>query len=275
MKKTLLMIFTIVICPMVLLAKDTITWRLNDWPPAYILTGPFKGKGVMDEFLKIYIEQLPEYNHKKVEMTLSRFHREAKKGNKVCHVGTFPEEFLEMSIPFYVVLPHQIIIRKDKLHLLKDEEPISLHKLLKNKKLFTAISQGRYGEHINSILDQYRGQMNIVDIPAYSNINEMLLKGRIDYVIEFDVNINYLEKIKNRFDKVVAIDIREVLEKTPYLKVYSGCSKTKWGQQVIEKLNKIILEIRNTPQYYEIMERWYSKKNRKTLRKYLQEVAQQ
>ncbi len=68
----------------------------------------------------------------------------------------------------------------------------------------------------------------------------MLSVGRFDYLIEFSFITMYNIKLGNINIKPYSIPFRELKGKLIYGSV--GCSKTKVGHQIIEKINSVIKE---------------------------------
>lgn len=63
----------IVLLPDISRAKDTLNWQKVNWPPYQILQGEDAGKGKFDVYIKLFQEQLPQYNHQNIELNWSRF----------------------------------------------------------------------------------------------------------------------------------------------------------------------------------------------------------
>lgn len=249
--------------------EDTITWKIVDWPPIYILEGPFAGQGAGDALLRFYAAQMPDYRHKTSKMSISRFYQEAKSGTRVCNVVGFPIEGVQASLPNSIVIAHHVIIRKDKAHLLAATDQISLKSLLGDRRLTAGLTFGRYGKLLNPIIDRHKESAKIYDIPEYHNIVKMLFAGRIDYTIEYPPVIHYFEKLNNRTNVVLKIPITEVVAHKPYLMAHVVCPQTPWGDRVIARVNQIILEERNSPRYREILRRWYDEHARRRIDGYL------
>ena len=266
----IVLILSFLMLPSPLMAqKDTITWRVTPWPPIYILEGPYKGQGVGDELIKFYSEQMPEYQHKTVIMNIKRFYHEAKKGSKVCNIAGFPIDGVQASLPNCIVVPHQVVIRKDKAHLLASKQIVSLDKLLSDKHLSAGVTFGRYGKVLNQIIDKHKGEEGIFSTTNYENILKMLFAGRIDYTIEYPPVIRYYERLEKKEDIVLNVPIKENSELQPYLIAYVIGPKNEWGNRIMAKVNRIILDQRNTERYRELLLRWYDEKTRRQVRGYL------
>ena len=245
-------------------SQDTIRWRVTDWPPGYITHGPYKNQGTFDSIIHFLSKRMPAYQHTTVEMTFKRLVAEMKKGANVCYVSATPKPFADMSVIDVIELPHKIFIRKDKWRYLENKEIVSLDQLLADRRLKAGVSFSRYSPTLNSILEQHRGQENVIDVPNYMNLIKMLFSGRIDYLIEYSSVINYYERTLNKEGIVTGIAIRETRDE-PYLAGHVACPATEWGRTVIERVNRVLRRGRTSPAYMEGLLRWYEGRDRETM----------
>ena len=252
--------------------KDAIQWRITDWPPIYILEGPYKGQGAGDELIRLFAEQMPAYDHKTVPMNINRFYYEAKKGAKVLNAAGFPIAGVKASLPDSIIIPHQVIIRKDKARLPGSKDGIVLGELLSDKRFSAGITFGRYGPTLNQIVDKHKGEANIYSVTDYGNVFKMLFAGRFDYTIEYPPVIHYYEKLAQQEGRFLKLPIKEVAARHKYLVAYVIGPDNEWGDRVIAKINRIISEQRNTPRYREILLRWYDPAIRDQVSRYLDTV---
>ncbi len=252
--------------------KDTIQWRIVDWPPIYIVNGPYKGQGAGDELIKLFSGRMPEYHHEKVLMSNARFVAEARKGAHILNATGLPAAHLKTSIPSGIILPPQVIMRKDKLLLLNDLSEISLDELLGDKRFKAGVTFGRYGKLINPIIDRHKEKDWVNNTPSYINTIKMLFAERIDYTIEYPDVIQYFETIEGKKGRVNGIPIKEVMAFRPYFIGFVVCTDSQWGSRVLEKINRILKKERNTPHYRKIMLKWTDKDTHELLNTYLDEV---
>ncbi len=117
--KNIAIIMVLVLFPVFLSAGEisTITWIQNDFPPVWILDGPYKGQGGADLIQTLVMENLPEYNHKTLLLNNSRFRQMAKQGKNVCSCATFKTEDREKimhfnRIPSSFIFSNGIITKK-------------------------------------------------------------------------------------------------------------------------------------------------------------------
>ena len=69
-----------------LAAKETLTWQVIHWPPFQMLKGADKGQGRYDALLALYEANLPQYEHRTVEMNWARLWAEIKEGKNICNM---------------------------------------------------------------------------------------------------------------------------------------------------------------------------------------------
>lgn len=250
MKKALLMILLIFVV-FTSYGQETIQWRVTNWPPMYILEGPYKGQGVVDKMLDVFEEELSEYKHNRIKMNTTRAWNQIKAGEKVCHPSTFPRPYGVLSNVSFLIPPHRIVMRTDKVGGLNGQTEISLDQLIADKRFKLGVSYGRYGSTLNPIVDKHKGEKMIYKTAKYQSIWKMLFLGRIDYTIEYPFIINYLKKDGQESAEITYIKIQEA--PTPF-KVYIGCPENEWGRKVIDKINSILFKRRD--RFREFMESW-------------------
>lgn len=82
----------------------------------------------------------------------------------------------------------------------------------------------------------------------YSAIIKMLVKGRINYLIAFPVEI---QRELQAFPKDLKIKSYSIASSPKYIVGYIACTKTPLGYQVVEEINQILKKSYKTLQYYE------------------------
>ena len=98
------------------------------------------------------------------------------------------------------------------------------------------------------------------------NLMKMLIADRLDYAIEIHSFANYIAKQIDNENVFETYAIDE--NKNKVLLAYIFCTKNEWGRKVIAKVDTILKEKRLTPEYVEIMGRWYDDKGRKIIKDY-------
>jgi uncharacterized protein (TIGR02285 family) len=267
--------------------KDTITWIENDFPPVWILNGIYKGTGGAELIQNLLQKKLTQYNHKKIRTNVTRYRYMIKNGEKVCDCATFKTadraKYMYFSvIPASFIMANGIITKKIKLHKFGDSSEISLNETLKNQKLILGITKDRkFGDLIDTVLEKYKDNRNIYSRVAgdlTKGLVEMLIHDRVDYILGYDWELQYLTKQFWSKKKANSLTFLPLKETKHYLMSYIVCSKTDWGKKVISNINKILIEEVPKDGYRKIWEQWMS--NKKLYRKlykeiYLKQVSKQ
>lgn len=245
-------------------SKELITWIMQDFPPVWISKGSDKGLGAGDERMDFLIEQLTEYTHERIFATLSRSDSLFKQNKNVCAIAklksTEREEFMHFSsFPESVMMGNGFIYIKGQQSQFQFTEKPFLSDLLKNKKLRLGIVKSRkYGHEIDAILRIKQNQTNIYRRASgdTKGLLAMLLAGRIDYILGYDWELQYISKMF--YPELQKQLFYLPLQETSIIKPYIVCAKTEWGNQVIQKIDKILLNWTNKLHYQNIGIQWLS-----------------
>lgn len=277
---SLLLCLLTLIPPQAIAAKDSITWMEVSMPPYFIQDGPAKGQGYGNLVSAIIQEQLPEYVHHKMVTNVIRHFDRFKQGEKVCTVGLYrtPERegFMHFSIPSFLSIPAVLIIKKDKQATFDHRRSISLEALLQNKNFIIGLGKDRsYGNSLDAVLHKYRDRGNLVVFTGQElteNYFRMLMLDRVDGLIGLpDEAMYHAEKMGLR-DQIVTLTMEENQQGYTGWLCAVGCSKTEWGLNVIDKINKILLTQRPTERYRAAYERWLDSNRMEQYRTIYQDV---
>ena len=239
-------------------ASDKIIWYAFHNPPAFILSGPDKGKGYIDLVQQLVIDSLPQYQHENREVTIKRLIQDMKAGLPVCFAAITKTQDRKHYISFSsesLVSPNlQIIIKKQKADRLKLENKIdledmfTLHQLTMSKQIARA-----HGQLIDGILQRHAQYINDrVNDSAFSHF-KMLEKDRVDFLIALPSVANYtLSQLKNP-SQYRTIKIKGVEQ---FRVGYIGCSKNAWGEAVISDINLALKKIKTTNEYLQALTMW-------------------
>ncbi len=262
--------------PSNLLARDTITWANDNMPPAFIVDGPEKGNGIVDGVVEIYKAHLPEYDHDHIVGNMARILQMMKNGEKVCYAGFFKtperEKYIYFSIPNLINYSNIIVVKKSRLKsLFGNKESVSLEALLKNPDLRLGVTRDRsYGGAVDELLKKYKDKnKNIVYRAGQDSLKgllRMLSAERIDYTIGFPWEVPYVAQQINKRDDISALAIEEG-KKDYWIKNYMGCPKNEWGRQMIEKINRILLDVRPTEKHMYHQLKWFPRDMEPQIRK--------
>lgn len=257
--------------PKISLALDSpeesleILWYRAYFPPVTVPSGPDENKGFFDRAMNFVIDQLDEYDHNFHTANFRRIILEFKDGKNGCCPSFYKtserEEFISFSIPAMIVLPNGIITsRKNREALLpyvNDDGEISLTKLLTNPDLTLGISSGRvYSNGLDEVISQHNGD-NIharSGDDVFQGLMSMLYLGRVNYIIGYPTEAGYFAQEQQHYSDYSFFPIAE--SKVPYTLGYFGCTKSAWGDKIIERIDPILREHRNTDAYLNYYESW-------------------
>lgn len=245
-------------------AKDAqdplvINWGALETPPWYINKGPNKGQGIVDQTIAMLANELPQYHHKTVVLTIPRGIALSKAGMNLCTAFSYklPSrlEYAHFSLPSNVLLSPRVIMRKDKHQRdMNAATTVSYDVLLGNPKFTGIFQQGRTNRSLDSILEKHRAKSHIdTQVISMSQMYQMVMLGRRDYLTIFPFVAEHLHQTLLPNIEYASIEIEE---NNAFGLVYVSCSKTAWGAKVIENINAALKRIRPRQQYRAIMEQW-------------------
>jgi uncharacterized protein (TIGR02285 family) len=242
--------------------KATIRWLAWEQPPNFITKGPFLGQGIGDSFTKSLQDRLPQYNHETV-ITNARRYNLLIREDDVCAAWAWiipgSHEYRVHSRPVSLVPPSGILTLKSKQHLFgKPGDVLSLEELLKNSELVLGyLEDMAYSKRVNELLEQYRGKQN-VHFSSRSNVDfslVMLDTNRLDYFFAFSNQPIFDAAVKGIENKYQFYNVKEI---EMYSSMHSNCSKTPFGEKVMEDINKVLTKDLLMEQLSKV-ELWYGK----------------
>lgn len=250
--------------------ENLITWRVTDWAPFYILHGKMKGKGLYDQLLDTFEEALPEYTHRRVNMTTQRVLFEMKLEHNVCHPSVLADTDAHLSKVNSILLPHKLFVNKRVAQAYPGHQ-IQLINLLSDQRFLGGLSRGRYTATLNQLTSDYGDQLNILDVPFYESLIKMLFNHRLEYIIEYPAVMSYHASMHDMAADYSVRNITEIAD-TPFLKVHVACPKNAWGKTIIDRVNKVLLKESEDKKLIQKRLFWYAKGSREELREiYLRE----
>jgi uncharacterized protein (TIGR02285 family) len=97
----------------------------------------------------------------------------------------------------------------------------------------------------------------------------MLKADRLDYIIGTPLETYYLAGERGMSDEITFIPVKEGRE---YFMGYVACEKTRVGLEVLQSVNKVLLQQRPTAGYRSFFERWMPKEMIREYRKAYQSI---
>ena len=257
-------------------ARETIQWIVIDFPPFMIRSGPHLGSGSMDGLLDFLIPRLPEYDHELTTVSIARREAELKNPSRyLCTSSLYRtperEKLVVFSIPALIHLHNRLVFLSEKADSFSNGQAIDLESLLKRRELFGGfISLRSYAPNIDPIVAQYAKMPNVVHRPLTAmQMFDLLAKREIDYTILFPHEAVFLAKLRGFKESFV---IRPIAGTIPYTLTQVACVKGAPGEEVIARVNRILKEQRQSPEYRQLSERWYNEEDKVLIRKYYQNL---
>lgn len=261
-------------------AKDSITWMEVNMPPHFIQNGALRGQGYGDIVGELLRQRLPNYEHHRMTTNVVRHFDMFRRGDKVCAIGLYRtserESFLHFSIPSLLVMPPALILHKGRLENLTAQKTLSLKSLLANSEFRLGISKDRsYGTTLDAVIAQYRHRSGLTVFSGQEigeNYFKMLLLDRLDGLLGLPDEAMFRAEQMGIRDQLVVLPLEENRDDYKGWQCAAVCPKNAWGQEVIARINAILVEIRPTPRYRRAYERWLDANNLPLYRRVYDEI---
>lgn len=244
------------------LAKQTngvIRWQTYDTAPNFILSGEYKGQGFVEQLLEMLIEQMPEYTHQMDMTSQNRALENLHAVKPVCHPSlvatTKRKKYIHFSTPVFVSPTNRLILRRGALQ----DKLVNLAQVLSDENIRFALLKNRsFGRTVDNIIEEHKDGHRILQVANETNDHLFKLIGarRIDATLGYQSELNFFQigKQKTNLEPLISLPIRGNLQ---YVMGRVGCSKTTWGQQVVERINEVMLKLKRNKQYQLKMTRWW------------------
>jgi uncharacterized protein (TIGR02285 family) len=241
-----------------------ITWNLSDWPPFYVLkdgqapaSAAQLGDGAIDEFLRLLLPLLPDYEHRFVTLNAPRAEVQRKTGLGLCSPSSMRTPARLQERYFTPALPTvqlQLVLRRERLAVLaQGRGSVSLRELGERADLSGLVMKGRhYGEGLAPWLVEAPGRnLRTMVAPRAGNLLTMLAAGRMDYTVEYPMVVAYHQQ--GRAAELVSLPIDEAGE--PPLG-YISCNRNAWGLAVMRDIDRALRQLARQPEAAQVYRRW-------------------
>lgn len=217
-----------------------ITWLVND---TLSVRSPSGIERPSDQLIGWLTKHLPGIEHRRMPANAKRSWRLLEAGERVCHSAAvrLPErERLAYFSNTWLLPPvHLIAAASTRARLPLDAaSQVDLTRLLADKQLHGMVVQGRsYGAQVDALLAEAASSDVLQFITAGdfgSNVLPMLLRGRIDYALEYPNALLAFAATTPEVSRLVALPIQGAT--TP---IVSGvaCPRTPWGHAAIRRID--------------------------------------
>ncbi len=243
--------------------KPLLTWYITNWPPAFILDGPRKGQGYAEQIIDILEHELSDYRHERTFLPYSRLLKYIERGEEGCYPTNVYEEeanYGVTSIPIAMVSGHNIYIHKDNKGKFPSLQEASLTSLLNNPKLILGVRADlEFGPILTPILKSHESDAHLFRRSGQDLVDglvKMLHRKRIDYFIEYNFVMKFaVNKIGANMSDFIEIPMIE--NKKEFIRGTVECPDTPWGRGVITKINKILIDTRDTGKLRDLNKSWF------------------
>lgn len=243
------------------LAQDRVNWFIQDFPPAYIVSGSAQGTGVSDQAMRYFLERMTQFDHHVDVAPLTRAWTQIahEDGNCLAAVLKSPERagIALFSKPIFVTATPRLLIRHDHIDLLQpalDAEGAVDLQILAGRKSVKAISvtQRSYGPEVDRFL------LALHDLPARvatsAQAVRMVENGRGDFTFGYTFETRFFALESGTPNK---LDNYPIARQPKFLPVRMACSKGPIGEKIIERVNQIIDMAGWPPPFLHQVSRWF------------------
>lgn len=258
----------------------TIHWLMSDLAPFRILSGPAQGQGSSDLMEKMLMAQLPQYQHRSRFVSFER--REILHGDAstlYCSFGILSnpkrQQQMLMSIPAGVVMPVALATVADSQldQELQADPVVDLTQLVRRQRYLGLLESGR---GYPSLIDQARaipGSLLGDHSALEQNPVDLLLAGRVDYLLEYPHRVNYL--LNSSKQPTAKLHFYLLAGDDKFQTTYVACSKHPSAPQVIKDINQQLTTLWVNPEYQQKMLSWHDDRSRLALLQLMQQVQSQ
>ncbi len=236
-------------------AEDiTVNWQMPDYPPVIIASGPLKGTGYADVFLRYFIERTPEFKHVVEPSSMSRVFGLMKQGQPVCEPSLLKtaerEAYVDFSGPVEFVLPHHIVVRADRVARLAAYRnaagAVDIGRLLRDPSLVTVRQEKRgYPPVVLDAFTAVQGQPNLIQTSDDDQGPfRQVANGWVDYIITYPDEVNWFARQLGASVSLAYLPIAGLPE---YTIGYVGCTKGAWGRKIVERVNQVVAKAGKRP----------------------------
>lgn len=253
------------------LPLEKIVWASLDFPPFQIVDGPHRGSGSFDGLRDLLVREMGDAGHDVVTMSFARREDELRGGKLLCSPGMFRtpvrERYLVYSKPALIHLDNRLVFLAKNSARFPPGAEVDLEQVFKDRRLIGGIIIGRsFAPNIDASI-RHHGDSRNFQMRALkpSHMIELLLKGDIDYTIMFPHEAAFLERQAGHDGLLTT---RSIAGTPPYILTHVACTKSEWGNRVVTRVNRILHDQRNRPEYRQFSERWYSAADQLLIRRY-------
>lgn len=228
-----------------------ILWHRPDYPPTFILSGPWKDQGFGDRRELDLIKALSGYRHRRMPSNVSRLMQEYQLRANVCTTALLKtaerEQRVIYSEPVLEQLPNGLITllkyKADFEPFLNERGEVKLAALVQSGKVRISVAADRsYGATIDAAL-QAGHQSGAVraffkgDIFA-SGLQRLGQQGEVDATLGMAIEMNWVIGRLGLPEKEYWFV--PIAGETGLVRTYVACSRGTQGQAIIDEVNRLL-----------------------------------
>lgn len=257
----------------------TIHWLMVDLAPFRLMHGPEQGKGSSDQMEQMLIKLLPQYQHQSRFVSFER--REllhADPSALYCSFGVLAnadrKAKMQLSIPAGVVMHIALAtVRGSTLsQQLQQSGVADLKQLLSQGKFTGLLEKGR--SYAPVIAQAQQNSQGLLAERSFMENNpvDLLLAGRIDFLIDYPHRISYLQSRSRQ--PLLDLDYYQIAGAEGRAATYVACSKHPKAAEVITAVNQQLLQLWPDPLYQKHMLSWYDDESKQQLQQLIGHIQQ-
>lgn len=258
----------------------TIHWLMADLAPFRLIHGPEQGKGSTDQMEKMLIKLLPQYQHNSRFVSFERreiLHRDPSA--LYCSFGLLAnaerKANMLLSIPAGVVMQIALAtVRGSALsqQLQQQGGVVDLTQLLSEGTFTGLLEKGR--SYAPVIAQAQANSDGLLTERSFMENNpvDLLLAGRIDFLIDYPHRISYLQSRSRQ--PLLELDYYPVAGAEGRAATYVACSKHPDAANAIKDINQQLLLLWQNPTYQQHMLSWYDDESKQQLQQLIGHIKQ-
>jgi polar amino acid transport system substrate-binding protein len=228
-----------------------IRWLLLDFVPYHMVDGPSKGTGLRDQYLTALIKRMPEYQHLLEVSSTERIFQFMQAGQAVCSLSMLrvPEREAYTVFgneAFFMQLPPVLIVRRGYAPpggwKKRPGGEVSLVDLLRSGEVRVGtLPKRRFGPGLDEALRQARASRpeQVLDFGEYgllAGLLHTLGRNRFDVTLGYAIEVEQLRKTQAELGDFEYLPLAEA---PALVATYPSCSRTPWGKQVIQAIDRL------------------------------------
>ncbi|RUO36805.1 ABC transporter substrate-binding protein [Aliidiomarina shirensis] len=242
---------------------ETLEWVINTAPPFHIVSGPLKGQGICDVLIDVVDEAIPELKSNRTVFPQTRITQQFDRNHNQCFpcmIHRPSSSSATYTEPTHFYYPHGIITTQEHAALITEKygNPVKLEKLVSDNSFQLGYPAGRRYPSLQHIIDGVSGTEITRVVHTGENataaILAMIKSGRIDYTIEYQILQNF-DASTSGTTPLTFLPIAET--EGNFVLGAIGCTNNEWGRNMVNAINQVLPEVRESPEFLEILDLWF------------------